>query len=301
MTPDFCDIMRRNTIGKLLIIALLLCCIAAVFLLFGKDIKQMSDPVAVKNAETMPVFLERKWEKNHDKNEDYIAQIVFDSGIIDLPVVQAYNGLYDRNGDYYIFYDDKGNEVKEDKACVDGCNGYYCDGNDVYLRTDWKSREYSAFGSNFFDYRNSFEDQNLIIYGHHASRSHFGDKKAQKQQFTILDTLMDEENYKDNAAFSLTFKDQIRNYVIVAVLKIDITDERCMQAYRINMDRDLEGGEDDGFFDEYLMIIEDNECYDTGVSLEKEDRFVTLSTCIEGDDNGRELIIAKEVSRKIYQ
>lgn len=36
-------------------------------------------------------------------NDDYVGQIVFDSGLIDLPFVQADN-LYDSNGNYYKFF-----------------------------------------------------------------------------------------------------------------------------------------------------------------------------------------------------
>ncbi|MBR2067577.1 MAG: hypothetical protein IJ875_04895, partial [Solobacterium sp.] len=57
------------------------------------------------------------WQMNEDINEDYIATIRFESGLIDLPVVQGPT-------------------------------------NDTYLRTDWKDMSFDDEGSIFFDYEN---------------------------------------------------------------------------------------------------------------------------------------------------
>ena len=73
-----------------------------------------------------------EWDKYYDINNDYIGHIVFDSGIINLPVLQT-------------------------------------DDNDYYLRRNLY-KEYDIKGIPFIDYRCSINDQNIIIYGHYIGK-----------------------------------------------------------------------------------------------------------------------------------
>lgn len=72
------------------------------------------------------------WDDFYDKNNDYIGHLVFDSNIINLPVVQSYD-------------------------------------NDYYLRRNFE-KEYDIKGIPFIDYRCSLDDQNIIIYGHYIRK-----------------------------------------------------------------------------------------------------------------------------------
>lgn len=72
------------------------------------------------------------WDDFYDKNNDYIGHLVFDSNIINLPVVQSYD-------------------------------------NDYYLRRNFE-KEYDIKGTPFIDYRCSLNDQNIIIYGHYIRK-----------------------------------------------------------------------------------------------------------------------------------
>lgn len=72
------------------------------------------------------------WDDFYDRNNDYIGHIVFDSNIINLPVVQSYD-------------------------------------NDYYLRRSF-GKEYDIKGTPFIDYRCSLNDQNIIIYGHYIRK-----------------------------------------------------------------------------------------------------------------------------------
>lgn len=71
------------------------------------------------------------FEDKKAKNPDYIAELSFDSGLFEFPVVQGSS-------------------------------------NGTYLQTDWETMEYDIEGSIFMDYRNEINDQNLIIYGHYV-------------------------------------------------------------------------------------------------------------------------------------
>ena len=70
-----------------------------------------------------------EYEMNHEINEDYIAKLSFDSGLLDLPVLKS-------------------------------------DDYDKYLRTDWKSGEYEVGGSIFIDPNANLDSSNITIYGH---------------------------------------------------------------------------------------------------------------------------------------
>lgn len=72
------------------------------------------------------------WDEYYSSNNDYIGHIVFDSNIINLPVVQSYD-------------------------------------NDYYLRRSFE-KEYDIKGTPFIDYRCSLNDQNIIIYGHYIRK-----------------------------------------------------------------------------------------------------------------------------------
>lgn len=117
------------------------------------------------------------WQENAQYNEDYVGQIWFDSGLLDLPFVQG-----------------------ED--------------NDFYLHTDWKTMEEFSEGSAFMDFRNQLDDQNLILYGHYIyeykdpSRTHM---------FTPLQLLKEEENYQENQFFNVLLDGRVRRYQVALV------------------------------------------------------------------------------------
>lgn len=73
-----------------------------------------------------------EWDRYYEINNDYIGHLVFDSNIINLPVVQAHD-------------------------------------NDYYLRRNI-DKEYDINGVPFIDYRCSLNDQNIIIYGHYIRK-----------------------------------------------------------------------------------------------------------------------------------
>lgn len=73
-----------------------------------------------------------EWEKFHDINSDYVGHIVFESNIINLPVLKA------NDNDYYLR-------------------------KNIYKKSDIK-------GTPFMDYRCSLDDQNIIIYGHYIKK-----------------------------------------------------------------------------------------------------------------------------------
>ena len=255
----------------------------------GIDIK----PVDNSNDEKhnfMDSNLKEMWTSNKGINEDYIGQIVFDSNLLNLPVVQAKSVLRS-NGDLYRFYTEDGKLVEETEGFT---------GNDVYIWTSWKTGEYDHLGNDgsaFMDYRNNMDDQNIIVYGHHFARD-FDPSGA--KIFTPLDILLDQDNYEDNKYLSLILNDEIRRYVIANVFIIDAVDDYETQIVRTDMNKDFSGIADEGFFDEYIKYMNQNSEYDTGEPLKNDDRILTLITCVQHQPQYRQIVVCKEISDEIF-
>ena len=241
--------------------------------------------------EPMPAELKNEWLANKAINPDFVGSIKFDSGLIDLPFVQA-KDVYDRNGKPYTFY-------TEDGQLVDNVDDYT--GNDVYIWTNWKTGEYDRYdegGSVFMDFRNNLKDQNIIIYGHHFARD--WDPSGSKQ-FTPLDALLEEGNYEVNKSFQLVLDNEIREYVITNVFTISIDNDYELNIMRRDMNEDYSGNPDPGFFKGFIEYIDKANKYPISEQLNTEDNIVTLVTCMQHQPELRQIIIAKETNRAIYE
>ena len=234
--------------------------------------------------------LRSMWLSNKEINEDYVGQIIFDSGLIDLPFVQAKSTIRE-DGEPYRFYTADGTLVEDP---------YAYNGNDVYIWTSWKTGEYDRYeegGSVFMDYRNYLKDQNIILYGHHFARD--WDPQG-KKQFTPLDVLLSEENYEENKNLRLILDNEIRSYVVTNVFTIDIEDDYESQIIRTDMNEDLSGNPEPRFFREYIDYMNRISRYDSGEMLSDNDRILTLITCLEHQPQYRQIVVCKEVSDEIF-
>ena len=197
------------------------------------------------------------WASNHEINSDYIGEIWFDSNIINLPMVQG-------------------------------------ETNDTYLRTNWETMDYDVYGSIFMDYRNTFDDQNLIIYGHFSWPNMDPDRVI---MFTPLEKLIDSQNYEENSHFNILLENQIRKYQVAYVYYCPIyTDSTGFQYTAENTQYYLTEYSPD-YLKTYTDAITDLEFYDTGVELTPADNLVTLQTCVYNRDDLRLIVIAKEIER----
>jgi len=273
--------MKRFNFKKLIPIFVILL-MAGAFLLYRSGIfnsnqSNLPAETEVQDVEEEIHPLKALWLANHEINSDYIGDLVFDSGLIDVSFVQA-KSCYKPNGDLYHFY-------TEDGRVVTNPEGY--NGNDVYIWTYWKTGEYDYNdngGSVFMDYRNDIDDQNLIIYGHHFS---VWNDESRTKAFTPLEKLLYEENYKENSTLKLILEDEVRSYELVAVYNFDATDDDFLenvQYWRVeyNYDDHNDNAYDADYYKNYIIKIKEYQLYDTGVSLRTSDNTLTLQTCISG-------------------
>ena len=226
------------------------------------------------------------WDRNFAINNDYIGEIIFDSGLINLPFVCPSKDLNE-----YVIYD---NYAKVVKDYDNGCESGACSLNDAYLRVDWKTMKYELGGSIFMDYRNNLYDQNLILYGHHYPSNM---KDSRDLFFTPLEKLLTKDNYEANKYFKLVLNGEIRHYEIVYVYIFNTASEadyENLQFYRTNYNISYDDVNDD-YYKEYINNLEKVKLYDTGISLTTNDNTVTLQTCLGYDSNGVEIVVAREI------
>ena len=275
-------------LGALVIIGLL--GVILVRLVSSQETVPAEEPVQETEVHPMDPELRSMWLSNRAINEDYVGQIVFDSGLIDLPFVQA-KGTIKEDGEPYRFFTADGQLVEDP---------YAYNGNDVYIWTSWKTGEYDRYGeggSVFLDYRNYLKDQNIILYGHHFARD--WDPSGSKQ-FTPLDVLLSEENYEENKTLKLILDNEIRSYVITNVFTVDIEDDYESQIIRTDMNEDFSGNPEPRFFRDFIDYMNRISRYETKESLDSDDRILTLITCLEHQPQYRQVIVCREVSDEIY-
>ncbi len=150
--------------------------------------------------------------------------------------------------------------------------------NEYYLHKNFNKEEYSS-GSVYMDYRNTMDDQNLILYGHYVY-------KDESKIFGPLHLLKEKENYELYKNISIDFGEETRNYVVSKVFYY-VMDSKTLIYYLTNYTSEE--------LTNYLNAVKAVEFYDTGVEINDGDKFLTLQTCVRKRDDLRLIIVAKEV------
>jgi len=269
---------KKNKKTKTLIIALaclilVVGIVAAIFIVVN-PLKKVEEPkqqeVIVepeKKEDDKLTKYKKLWKENKAINSDYLGQLVFESGLIDQPVLQGSD-------------------------------------NDIYFRSNWKDMSYDAEGSVFMDYRNEPDDQNLIIYGHYVYPEYeintLGREKALgDRMFTPLVKLKDQANYEANKYVDLYLENEVIRYEVAVVYHCILDPEvgyvsPIKGMYYFSTNYSEEG------FEEYKNTIYDAAFYQTGVDINYNDKLLTLQTCVEGHDELLEIVVCKEISRTAY-
>lgn len=157
-----------------------------------------------------------------------------------------------------------------------------------YLYLDFEKKQ-SKNGSLILDTDSSLNPigTNLIIHGHNMkSGAMFGE----------LQDYEDKDFYEDHKAMTLYTKECQRNYEVIAVFYTQVykKTEDVFKFYKF-----FQADTEEEFLD-YYDNIKALSLYDTGVTAEFGDRFLTLSTCSYQVENGRFVVVAKEVEPGDY-
>ena len=121
---------------------------------------------------------------------------------------------------------------------------------------------------------------NCVIYGHHMNNG---------SMFADLCKYADEDFYRQHKTIRFDTLSDFGEYEIVAAFKTAAYSEQGFKYYHfVNAD----SAED---FDAYIAKCKELALYDTGVSAEYGDKLITLSTCEYSRQNGRMVVVAKQV------
>jgi sortase B len=155
---------------------------------------------------------------------------------------------------------------------------------DKYLHADFNGN-WSIGGVPYLEEGCSLspESDNLIIYGHNMANG------------TMFHTLMsyDQKHFWEahpTIRFSTLYEE--RTYEIIAAFydRVYYKYEDCFKFYQFI------DAEDEAHFQEAIDYFKKTALYDTGVTAEYGDKLITLVTCAYHVDNGRFVVVAKDVT-----
>ena len=209
----------------------------------------------VKTVEDMTPTMREYYEKNND----CVGWLKVDDMVIDYPVMQTPD-----NEDYYLDRDFDKNESSAGSLIMD-TDSIVGDGT---LEQDYKD--------------GTKPSTNLIIHGHNMRNgSMFGDlDKYRKQDFEKKHSII---------KFSSLYED--REYEIVSVFLSQVyrKDQDVFKYYKFFQADTKEE------FDDFYTNIKKLQLYDTGVTAEFGDEFITLSVCAYHVENGRLVVVGKRI------
>jgi sortase B len=200
-----------------------------------------------------------KFEPLYNENKDFIGWLTISDTIIDYPVMQL---IDDEN--YYMSHDFDKNEN------INGC---------LVLDSD----SVSGVGSKKYDYENGKKPStNLIIHGHNMkSGAMFGTLLSYDDE-----TFLKEHN---KIKFSSLYED--REYEVISVFYSQVYN-KSDDVFKFYKFFDAKTQDE---FDDWYKNIKALSVYDTGVTAEFGDEFLTLTTCSFHVEDGRFVVVAKRV------
>ncbi len=151
-----------------------------------------------------------------------------------------------------------------------------------YLYRDFDGRE-SQSGCLILDTDSCVDPitTNLIIHGHNMkSGAMFGD----------LDKYKDESYYQEHKEILLYTEDALYTYEVIAVFRSQVY-KKTDQVFKFYQFFQADTQEE---FDSFYNNIQALSLYDTGITAQFGDHFLTLSTCAYHVENGRFVVVARE-------
>lgn len=158
------------------------------------------------------------------------------------------------------------------------------DDEERYIRANFEGN-FDLSGLPFVDKDCSVEPEsdNLIIYGHNMKNG---------TGFKTLHSYVDKSYWEEhpNIYFSTLYEE--RNYEIIAAFydRVYYKHEDVFKFYQFI------DAEDEAHFNEAMSYYKKKALYDTGVTAEYGDHLITLVTCSYHVDDGRFVVVAREVT-----
>lgn len=174
-----------------------------------------------------------------------------------------FNSLKEQNNDTIAYV--KLNNTNIDYIVVKGNN------NDYYLKHNfYKNRNNS--GWIFADYHNKFDesDKNIIIYGHNTKDG---------SMFGTLKTVLNKDWYENKENHKILLMTEKGTYYYLVFSTYSIIPEDYYINTKFN---------DNNAFENFIKTIKSRSIYDFGIDVTKDDKILTLSSCI---NNGKKRVV----------
>lgn len=190
--------------------------------------------------------------------------------------------------DYYLANPDMAGWLVVPGTVIDYPVMWTPEDENFYLYRDFKKRDNNN-GSLILDTDSALDPltTNLIIHGHNMKSG---------AMFGNLTDYEKKSYFEDHKQIILYTPECQRNYEVIAVFRSQVykkTDD-VFKFYKF-FQADTEAQ-----FKDFYDNIKELSLYDTGVTAEFGDRFITLSTCVYHVTNGRFVVVAKEVEPGDY-
>ena len=151
--------------------------------------------------------------------------------------------------------------------------------NDYYVRKKYQKRICQCRYSVLTD--GNIDSKNVVIYGHSS--------KWNNIIFTPLMNYVNQSYYKEHSTFQFITETETRTYQIFAVLNIDLN----------SLDDSLEftqaSWDSNNAFNAFISDSINRELYKTSVTVDSEDKIMTLVTCDTRDNNKKIIVIVKKM------
>ena len=266
---------RKNLWQNIILIISIIGMIVSVCAMYASDIgayvgdfvlkKQLSEQIEQKNniqiklsANQKPVMLSA-YKKLYAENKDFIGWLKINDTVINYPVMQN-----PEDEDYYLSYDFNKNKSINGSLILD---------NDSAAGVGTKENNY--FGG-------KKPSTNLIIHGHTMK---FG------QMFGSLNKYQDKDYGKSHSIIKFDSLYERRQYKLMAVFysKVYYSNQDVFKYYNFfQADNKKE-------FQYWYENVRKMSLYDTNVTAEFGDEFITLSCCSYQSEDGRFVVVGKRI------
>lgn len=184
-----------------------------------------------------------------------------------------YKDLYEQNHDFVGW-------IRIDDTPIDYPVMQSKNNPEFYLRHNFNN-EYSRFGVPFVQANCDIEtDENIIIYGHNMKN---------KTMFNALTQYSDREFYDNHKLIRFDTLNESNLYEVIAVFKTRAYSDNGFRYYDFTKANTKEE------FNAYIEKCKALSFYETGLTAEYGNKLLTLSTCEYTQNNGRFVVIAKQI------
>ena len=225
-------------------------------------------------------------EEVKEKNEDELKNPKFEEIIVKNEtteevrntVLSKYENLYQQNSDMIGWIKIEDTKINYPVMQTEINNPNF------YINKDFNKKA-SVSGTPFIDSRCTLESENIIIYSHNMKNG---------TMFGGLTKYKEKEYYRNHRIIIFDTLYEERKYEIVAVVlsKVYYNEKSTEETFEFYNHIELDSKEQ---FDGYMSELKEQSLYETGVSAEYSDNLITLVTCNYHTEDGRLLVVAKQI------